>query len=381
MAVGRITGNFDVQIMDAAGTAPLALGTLTFTTAGTSTPKNTYPTKADAIAGTNANANPVVLNSSGRPASGGSLIDIWLLTNEMYKVVIKTSAGTVVRTIDNYSGSYEPLNETSSTDLQFADNTGLQDANSNEVLDILKTTSAVNFVTLQNAATAGSPQFTFAGDDANVNGTIDCKGTGVLSLTAPVTITGAAIAQSTLAITGTTTAAAINASGAVTVGTTLGVSGTTTAAAITASGTVTCNGALAVGTTAMTVNAANAFWATQAVQETGTSTSAAVTPGVQHFHQSAAKGWVSANVSGGINTSYNVTSVADTGTGIATVNWATDLSSANQITVYTPFHSSVSVYGMGSTMSGAQSVLRCKGGGGTTDTDPEIHCAAVFGDL
>ena len=68
-------------------------------------------------------------------------------------------------------------------------------------------------------------------------------------------IVGNATMGGTLGITGTTTAAAINASGTVamagaaTVGTTLGITGTTTAAAINASGTVAMAGAATVGTT------------------------------------------------------------------------------------------------------------------------------------
>jgi hypothetical protein len=72
--------------------------------------------------------------------------------------------------------------------------------------------------------------------------------------------------------------------------------------------------------------------ATQAEQETGTSTSAFVTPGRQQFHASAAKFWGYVTVSAGtptLQTSYNVTSITDTGTGLLTVTIATDFSSAN----------------------------------------------------
>ncbi len=66
---------------------------------GTTTPLNTYPTSADAIAGTNANANPIICDSTGRPASSGSPIDIYV--TQSYKMVVKTSADVTVRTIDN----------------------------------------------------------------------------------------------------------------------------------------------------------------------------------------------------------------------------------------------------------------------------------------
>lgn len=70
--------------------------------------------------------------------------------------------------------------------------------------------------------------------------------------------------------------------------------------------------------------------AIQSEMETGTDATRAVTPGRQHFHPSAAKGWVEFNGTGtlAIDDSYNVSSVTDNGTGDYTVNWATDFSAA-----------------------------------------------------
>ena len=69
--------------------------------------------------------------------------------------------------------------------------------------------------------------------------------------------------------------------------------------------------------------------ATQAEQETGTSTTVYVTPGRQHYHDSAAKFWVSFNSAGTIGDSFNTTSITDSGTGQWSVNVATDFSSIN----------------------------------------------------
>jgi hypothetical protein len=58
----------------------------------------------------------------------------------------------------------------------------------------------------------------------------------------------------------------------------------------------------------------------------------AVPPALQHLHPSAAKVWLCATVSSGTPTllsSYNVTSIADTGAGRLTVTIDTDFSSAN----------------------------------------------------
>ncbi len=73
----------------------------------TSTKLDTYPTRADAIAATNANANPIELDEYGEPE-----VDIWL-KDAPYKVVLAgaDSTGTddpptnVVKTRDNYSHS------------------------------------------------------------------------------------------------------------------------------------------------------------------------------------------------------------------------------------------------------------------------------------
>ena len=78
-----------------------------------------------------------------------------------------------------------------------------------------------------------------------------------------------------------------------------------------------------------TLSGTPAAAAVQADQETATSTTTFVSPGVQQFHPSAAKGWIKTDQAGTINASYNVTSIADTGTGILTINWATDFSTAN----------------------------------------------------
>lgn len=66
---------------------------LYFYTTGTSTPKNTYPTRADAVAGTNANANPMVAASDGR------FDPIWL-TDGDYKVILKDFDDVTLETRD-----------------------------------------------------------------------------------------------------------------------------------------------------------------------------------------------------------------------------------------------------------------------------------------
>jgi hypothetical protein len=76
--------------------------------------------------------------------------------------------------------------------------------------------------------------------------------------------------------------------------------------------------------------------ATQAEQETGTSVLVATTPGRQHFHQSAAKCWGKfTQNSTTVEVGYNITSVADTNTGIMTVTIGTDFSGVDYAIVAT----------------------------------------------
>jgi hypothetical protein len=83
-----------LQFFNAAGTEPLSGGKVYFYSPGTTTPISTYPTLANAQAGTSANSNPIILDSSGKPT-----VDIYVTTS--YKVVVKTSADVDVWTEDN----------------------------------------------------------------------------------------------------------------------------------------------------------------------------------------------------------------------------------------------------------------------------------------
>lgn len=90
MAVTQFGGAGDVQLLNNSGD-PLNGGKVNFFAAGTSTAKNSYPTQADAVALTNPNANPVILNSAGRA-------EIWL--SGTYKVRVDDSADVEIYTTD-----------------------------------------------------------------------------------------------------------------------------------------------------------------------------------------------------------------------------------------------------------------------------------------
>jgi hypothetical protein len=71
--------------------------------------------------------------------------------------------------------------------------------------------------------------------------------------------------------------------------------------------------------------------AVQSEMEAGSSTTLAVTPGRQHFHPGSAKAWINLEQIGTISdrASYNVTSISDGGVGLTTINWGTDVGSAD----------------------------------------------------
>lgn len=72
--------------------------------------------------------------------------------------------------------------------------------------------------------------------------------------------------------------------------------------------------------------------ASQSDMETATSLVTYVTPGRQHFHPGSLKCWGKAAGAGtSLTVSYNITSIADTGTGRLGVTIATDFSSANYV--------------------------------------------------
>lgn len=82
------------QFSDSNG-VPLSGGLLYTYAAGTATPAVTYTSAS----GVTANANPIVLNSAGRPPS-----EVWLNSSDTYKFSLKTAANVDIWTMDNIPG-------------------------------------------------------------------------------------------------------------------------------------------------------------------------------------------------------------------------------------------------------------------------------------
>lgn len=142
-----------IQYFDGNGD-PLNGGKLHTYKPGTSTEKATYPTISDAKAGTNANANPVVLDSRGEATV--------VLTGST-KLVLKDADDNTIWTVDSVDDDGTVLDE-----------------NGNILLEYAVVSSAVNYLNISNAATGNGPEIEAKGDDANIDVEIKPKGTGVL---------------------------------------------------------------------------------------------------------------------------------------------------------------------------------------------------------
>lgn len=120
--------------------------------------------------------------------------------------------------------------------------------------------------------------------------------------------------------------------------------------------------------------------ATQTQQETSTQTNVYVSPGRQHYHPSAAKAWINCGVTGNILASYNVTSVTDTGTGLATINYTTSFSSSNYAAVVSIQSANEYIVNYTATGTPASSVLVRVWTTAGSFVDPVAYSAAMFGD-
>lgn len=134
---------------------PLSGGKVYTYEAGTTTPKATYTDST----GNTANANPVVLDSSGRA-------DIWL-GDGGYKFVLKTSADVTIKTVDNVGGTGSTA---FGADVQtLATNTTINTTYANSALIC---TSAIT-LSLLDVSTAGEGFYISVKNASSGNVTID----------------------------------------------------------------------------------------------------------------------------------------------------------------------------------------------------------------
>src|SRR3990167_231408 len=195
--MSQFLSNPKFRITDSSGN-PLNGGLVYTYSPGTTTNKATYPTIADAKAATNANANPVVLDSRGEAA---------IVLAGTTKLVITDSAGTAIWTLDNVASDSTVLDTNGNELLEFTTTasavnnlkllnaaTGnrptiqtageadigvdLENSESEEIFQFSTTASAVNNLQSNNAATTTNPSLSAVGDDTNVGINFQAKGTG-----------------------------------------------------------------------------------------------------------------------------------------------------------------------------------------------------------
>jgi len=394
-------------LVDGTGTPYASWKLYTFET-GTTSNKATY---SDAGL-SSANSNPVVADSNGRMG------DVYFLAGR-YKLVFKTSADVTIKTIDPYDSNVEMVTASAAPSpaypfLEYYNTTDGKRYRRNAANSAWIDLGLVD--SLGNAATVAQ---ILAGTDTSSFGTSDSiaalwqRGTDIASAT---TLSLPSGGGSVFNITGTTTITGIGSA----------VGGRTIKLKFVGALSLTHNstsfilpGGASITTVAgdcaefineAATDATGSNWrcfnfetgdgrilpsaaasATQAQQETGTSTSVFVTPGRQQFHNSAAKSWLNWNTvtSTTITTSYNVSSLTDTGVGITTVNFTTSFSTAGGYV----FHGGAKADGAETTggivnmrdgtpatqMAAASCEITVRGGGSTLyDTDLATVC--FFGD-
>ena len=161
------------------GGDPLAGGKVYFYEAGTSTPKDTF---SDA-AGTTPNANPVILDSSGRAT-------IFMNNDGLYKVVVDDGEDVQIYEQDNYGANFQVLLSTAAVLQGDLDTNGF-DIVTNANKDIAITPNGTGVVEVKNL-TLATNLFTAGFDIVSVsNADIDItpNGTGRINLTNPTLVT------------------------------------------------------------------------------------------------------------------------------------------------------------------------------------------------
>ncbi len=195
--------NPKMQFFDSSGN-PLSSGKVYTYEVTTTTNKATYPTLADAVAGTNANANPVVLDSRGEaaivltgptkfkiddstdsniytvdnyyPATNGAVYDS---NNKLILTLTATASAVNSVVIKNNSTGVRPeINAAGESNIGIT----FRDSNGNELFRTSSVASAVNFIDITNSATGSGVTFTANGDDTNIDINLLPQGTGVVNL-------------------------------------------------------------------------------------------------------------------------------------------------------------------------------------------------------
>lgn len=157
--------------------------------------------------GTTAESHLAILKATGTLTASENVILpartkhtlFWNATSGAFTVTVKTSGGTGVTVPQGYvqwifcdGTNVEAAGSAFSTNgaLNMAGNS-IFDTNGNELIKFTETASAVNEITVVNAATGNGPGFSATGGDTNIDLVMTPKGTGQLKQsTTPVALTG-----------------------------------------------------------------------------------------------------------------------------------------------------------------------------------------------
>ncbi len=239
-------------------------------------------------------------------------------TNKGFKIVY--SDGTNI--VDVELSSVNPIIEK------------ILDTNGNEEIIFTATASAVNELTIANAATGTSPTISATGSDTNISLTIAPKGTGDVNVDADTLRIGDSNADATITTNGT---------GDLTLSTNAGSNSGTIKIFDAANGNIeiTPNGTGVVKLDGLSYPTADGS-ANQVIKTDGSGVLSFATPSVASLSTASgsapsysARAWVNFNGTGtvAIRESGNVTSITDNGTGDYTVNFTTAISDVNYATI------------------------------------------------
>lgn len=107
-----------------------------------------------------------------------------LATQQSIKAYVDGAASGITEIVQDTTPQLGGNLDTNSFNIEFDDAHGIFDDSSNEQLLFQKTTSAVNYFEMTNAATANAPLLAVVGDDANVDFELQTKGTGTYNFLA-----------------------------------------------------------------------------------------------------------------------------------------------------------------------------------------------------
>lgn len=111
--------------------------------------------------------------------AAGALTRVYIPVSSERENRIVTWGGVEHSTADGTHTDITATTISLTGDIDLADTKGIRDGNNNEVVKIGQTASAVNEITLTNAATGGDVDLSATGDDTDIGITVTPKGTGL----------------------------------------------------------------------------------------------------------------------------------------------------------------------------------------------------------